>query len=251
MINLVRADMYRAVHAKETKICCLITFVWVFFCAYAQSATINMREMLSGSEITIDYWNAFFNYYPVVLPIVVFCSYYVANDFKQRTIKHYIEKGIPRFKYYLSKLIIGWTMATVFLFIAFATGLLCYRIFFKTTDVSFMTAANIVPYILGEILCHMAVVTFVTSMVFFIRNSSVCMAINFLCFFFGYLILNSVRQLLGIKLDVTAIWAFSSVQVIGIEGAAAYIPMAILIFLGYFIVLGGISMLFFRKRDVA
>lgn len=251
MINLVRADIYRTMRGKEIKACVLLTFVWVFLCAYAQSATIDMRERLSGAQVSIDYWNAFFNYYPVVLPLVIFCSYYVANDFKQGTIKHYIEKGISRWKYYFSKLIVGWTVAAVLLLVAFATGLLCYKLFFETADVSYMTVENMLPYVLCEMLCHMAVATFVTSMVFFIGNSTVCMIINFICFFFGYFAINSVRQLLNIEFDLSIFWAFSSVSGVSIEGAAQYIPMSVLMFLGYFIILGAISMLFFRKRDVA
>ncbi len=251
MINLVRADMYRAVRSKETKACFLLTIVWVFLCAYAQSATINMRETLAGVEVTIDYWNSFFNYYPVVLPLVIFCSYYAANDFKQRTVKHYMERGISRWKYYLSKLVVGWTVAALLLLVAFATGMVCYKLFFETNDVSYMTLGNMLPYILCEMLCHMAVATFVISMVFFIRNSTVCMIINFVCFFFGYFALNSVRDLLNIDYDFTAFWAFSSVQGIGIERAAQNMPLAILIFFGYLIILGGLTMLHFRKRDVA
>ena len=65
---------------------------WIFLCAYAQKATIGMREYLVGTEVSANYWDSFFNYYPVVFPLIIFCSYYFSNDFRQGTVKHYIRK---------------------------------------------------------------------------------------------------------------------------------------------------------------
>lgn len=89
MLNLIRADFYKAIHGKVLKVCFLMMTGWIFLCAYAQKATIGMREYLVGTEVSANYWDSFFNYYPVVFPLIIFCSYYFSNDFRQGTVKHY------------------------------------------------------------------------------------------------------------------------------------------------------------------
>ena len=66
MLNLIRADFYKAIHGKVLKVCFLMMTGWIFLCAYAQKATIGMREYLVGTEVSANYWDSFFNYYPVV-----------------------------------------------------------------------------------------------------------------------------------------------------------------------------------------
>ena len=92
MLNLIRADFYKAIHGKVLKVCFLMMTGWIFLCAYAQKATIGMREYLVGTEVSANYWDSFFNYYPVVFPLIIFCSYYFSNDFRQGTVKHYMKK---------------------------------------------------------------------------------------------------------------------------------------------------------------
>ena len=65
MLNLIRADFYKAIHGKVLKVCFLMMTGWIFLCAYAQKATIGMREYLVGTEVSANYWDSFFNYYPV------------------------------------------------------------------------------------------------------------------------------------------------------------------------------------------
>ena len=49
MLNLIRADFYKAIHGKVLKVCFLMMTGWIFLCAYAQKATIGMREYLVGT----------------------------------------------------------------------------------------------------------------------------------------------------------------------------------------------------------
>lgn len=70
MLNLIRADFYKTIHGKVLKVCFLMMTGWIFLCAYAQKATIGMREYLVGvgTKVSANYWDSFFNYYPVVFP---------------------------------------------------------------------------------------------------------------------------------------------------------------------------------------
>ena len=56
MLNLIRADFYKAIHGKVLKVCFLMMTGWIFLCAYAQKATIGMREYLVGTEVSANYW---------------------------------------------------------------------------------------------------------------------------------------------------------------------------------------------------
>lgn len=51
MLNLIRADFYKTIHGKVLKVCFLMMTGWIFLCAYAQKATIGMREYLVGTEV--------------------------------------------------------------------------------------------------------------------------------------------------------------------------------------------------------
>ena len=134
MLNLIRSDFYKAIHGKVLKVCFLMMIGWIFLCAYAQKATIGMREYFVGTEVSANYWDSFFNYYPVVFPLIIFCSYYFSNDFRQGTVKHYIEKGLSRWSYFFSKLVIGWIVSFFFLVSAFLIGSLCNKIFFGISE---------------------------------------------------------------------------------------------------------------------
>jgi len=250
MLNLIRADFYKAIHGKVLKVCFLMMTGWIFLCAYAQKATIGMREYLVGTEVSANYWDSFFNYYPVVFPLIIFCSYYFSNDFRQGTVKHYIEKGLSRWSYFFSKLVIGWIVSFFFLVSAFLIGLLCNKIFFGISGLTFTSISNIVSYIFCEALYHMAVSTLAISLVFLIRNSSVSMAVNALLIFFGYLVLHGLESILGLGYNITIFWAISNINKTRIDMAVQWLPTAIIIFFAYMIIFGGVVGTIFKKRDI-
>jgi len=237
-------------HGKVLKVCFLMMTGWIFLCAYAQKATIGMREYLVGTEVSANYWDSFFNYYPVVFPLIIFCSYYFSNDFRQGTVKHYIEKGLSRWSYFLSKLVIGWIVSFFFLVSAFLIGLLCNKIFFGISGLTFTNIRNIVSYIFCEALYHMAVSTLAISLVFLIRNSSVSMAVNALLIFFGYLVLHGLESILGLGYNITIFWAISNINKTRIDMAVQWLPTAIIIFFAYMIIFGGVIGTIFKKRDI-
>lgn len=251
MLNLIRADFYRALHGKVLTVCFVLMMGWIFLCAYAQKATIGFREYVVGTEVAIDYWDSFFNYYPVVFPLVIFCNYFFANDFRQGTVKHFIEKGISRWKYFISKLITGWIAILFFLVSAFLIGLLCNKIFFDISGFLSVNFNHIIPYVFCEALYHMAVATLVISLVFLIRNSAFSMAVSFLIVFFGYLVLHGLESVLGLGYNITIFWAISNINKTRIDMAIQWLPAALIIFVVYIIVFGGIAGTIFSKKDIA
>ena len=222
MLNLIRADFYKAIHGKVLKVCFLMMTGWIFLCAYAQKATIGMREYLVGTEVSANYW----------------------------TVKHYIEKGLSRWSYFFSKLVIGWIVSFFFLVSAFLIGLLCNKIFFGISGLTFTSISNIVSYIFCEALYHMAVSTLAISLVFLIRNSSVSMAVNALLIFFGYLVLHGLESILGLGYNITIFWAISNINKTRIDMAVQWLPTAIIIFFAYMIIFGGVIGTIFKKRDI-
>ncbi len=251
MLNLVRADLYRIFHGKLIKVSCFLTIGWVLLCSYAQKATLDIREYLTGSEVTADYWNAFFNYYPVVIPLVIFCSYFVSNDFRQGTVKLYIEKGISRWKYCFSKLVVSWLATAMFLIIAFGTGILCNKVFLDFAATPYMTYSSILSYVLCQILFHMSVATLVTAVVLVIKNSAFSMAINFIFVLFGYLVLHGLEQIFNLDYAITMFWAFSNINKTRFDTSQQWLPVAVIVFIGYNLIWGGISGLIFKKRDIS
>lgn len=251
MLNLIRADLYRIFHGKLIKISCLLTVCWVLLCSYAQKATLGIREYFTGSVVTADYWNAFFSYYPVVIPLVIFCSYFVSSDFRQGTVKLYIQKGISRWKYCFSKLVVSWIATAMLLVLAFGTGILCNRVFFGFSVTPYTTYSNILFYALCQALFHMSAATLVTAVVFVIKNSALSMAINFVFVFFGYLLLHGLEQLLNLNYAVTLFWAFSNINKTRFDTSLQWLPIAVIVFIGYNLLWGGISELIFKNRDIS
>lgn len=149
MLNLIRADFYKAIHGKVLKVCFLMMTGWIFLCAYAQKATIGMREYLVGTEVSANYWDSFFNYYPVVFPLIIFCSYYFSM-FSSRDCKTLYRKRSVTMELLLIKMVIGWSVSFFFLVSAFLIGLLCNKIFFGISGLTFTSISNIVSYIFCE-----------------------------------------------------------------------------------------------------
>lgn len=251
MINMIRADWYRVFHGRIMKICSILTIAWVVLCAYAQQATAVIREALVDSKVTGNYWDSFFNYYPVILPIIVFCTYYTSTDFRQGTIKPYIAKGISRWKYYFSKVVIGWIAAEIFLLIAFMTGMVCCKLFWGSYFVGSFSEWDLAAFLLCQLLFHAAVATLVVSVTCWIKNSAICMVVNFVLVFFGYLCLHNLETVLGLNYEITVFWAFSNINKTKIDMASLWIPVAVIIFIGYLIVWGLISAVMLNKKDIA
>lgn len=47
MLNLIRADFYKAIHGKVLKVCFLMMTGWIFLCAYAQKSN-DWHERIFG-----------------------------------------------------------------------------------------------------------------------------------------------------------------------------------------------------------
>lgn len=250
MFNLIHADFYRNVHGKTYKVCILLTIIWVLLCSYAQTAAINVREVITGTDVAIDYWNSFFNYYPVVFPLMIFCSYFAANDFKQGTIKNYISRGISRKCYFFSKLLIGWFASITFLSVAFITGYFCNKGFFGGGFFS-CPVGNVVSYFLCQLLFHCSVATLGIAITFFIRNSTISTIVNLSLVFFGYLCIHGIESILGLGYRISIFWALSNISKTRIEQAPQWIFTAIIVFIGYAIILGIISNISLHKKDIA
>ena len=211
MINMIRADFYRIVKGRTLMSCLLLTVGWVFLCAYARMATISLRETLSGSEIVIDYWNSFFNYYPVVFPISIFCTCFASADFRQKTIKGYVSKGISKWTYYLSKLICCWLIVLLFLSVAFLVGIGCGRILFQVPLAEITSVWKFGIYLLCQWLFHASVITLEISVAFLVRNSLSDMAVNLSIVFFGTFLLFTIEDVLGMGDVLSFFWAYSNI----------------------------------------
>ena len=45
MLNLIRADFYKAIHGKVLKVCFLMMTGWIFLCAYAQKGDCEKKSV--------------------------------------------------------------------------------------------------------------------------------------------------------------------------------------------------------------
>ncbi|MFR5684311.1 MAG: ABC transporter permease [Clostridia bacterium] len=250
MLNMLRADSYRMIHGKSYRVCLFLTMLWVILNSYAQTATIEIREIITGSQVAVKYWDTFFNYYPVIIPLVIFCSYYISNDFKQGTIKNYIARGISRWNYYLSKLLVGWFASSSFLLVAFITGTLSSKILLGnvTYDVSIW---NVSAYLLCQLLFHCAASSMGITIAFLARNSTISTIINLLWVMFGYLCIHSIENILGLGYQFSIFWVASNINKTRIEQAPQWLFIAVLLFVSYAIIGSFISMLSLHKKDIA
>lgn len=250
MLNMIRADLYRAIHGKTAKICLLYAISWVVICAYVQWATLSWRESVSGTEIQINYWESFFIFYPVLLPIVIFCNYFTAVDFSYGTIKGYLTKGISRWNYCLSRLAVGWIFSAVCTTAAFVTGIICSKVFWGEFFDESLAIGQIAAYLISELICHLAFATLVVSVAFWIKNNAASMTVNILLLFFGCLALQKIGELLKLNFDLRLLGADVMVAMISLDTAPLWLVPAVLIFAGYFVVFGIISIMILRKRDI-
>lgn len=250
MLNMLRADLYRIIHGKSYHICLLLTMFWVVLSSYAQNATIEIREMITGSQVTVKYWDTFFNYYPVIIPLIIFCSYYISNDFKQGTIKNYIARGISRWNYYFSKLLVSWFASFSFLLVAFITGILSSKIFLENTTFN-GSAWNISAYLACQLLFHCAASALGITIAFLARNSTISTIINLLWVMFGYLCVHGIENIFGLGYQISIFWAASNINKTRIEQAPQWLCIALLLFISYAIIGSFISIISLHKKDIA
>ena len=249
MLNMMRADLYRFFHSKKFKGCLLFTFIWVISCGLLQQGTLTMREAAAGVKINIDYWESFWGYHPVLIPLIVFCCIEYATDFKQKTIKLYVAKGISKWSFFFSKIFMGWLVAFIFVGVALLSGMLCDMILWGGSFSAFLSV-DFMGYLLGQWLFHGTAATFIISLVFFMRGNAVCTVVNLLLLIFGYALMHKFEMTMGHDGLITNFWVYSYINGIEMESLTQTVIRVALLFAGYFAVFGMISGIIFHKRDV-
>ncbi len=249
MLNMIRADFYRCFHGKTFPLCLSFTFLWVIFCAFLQQATLTMRESLSGTTIQIDYWNSFWGYHPVIIPLLLFCCVDYMTDFKQKTIKLYVAKGISRWNFLFSKILMGWIVAFLFVVVALLAGIFS-DVFFWGGNPSFFVNPNFLVFLLAYWLLHATAATFIISTIFLLRGNVICSAINLLFLIYGYFFFHKIELSLGYDNLITRFWLYSYIGSVDMSNLSSMLPKVLLLFVGYFVVFGAISNVMFRKIDV-
>lgn len=249
MLNMVRADFYRVFQGKKFKLCLLFTFVWVISCALLQEGTVAIRETFAGLKINIDYWNSFWGYHPVMIPLITFCCMEFITDFKQKTIKLYVAKGISKWSFLFSKIFMGWIAAFAFVVVALFAGIICDVIMWGGNLSAFLSI-NFIGYLLEYGIAHATAATFIISIIFLMRGNGICSVINLLLLIYGYFILNKMELAMGQNELITRFWVYSNIGSIEMGNLARMLPEILLLFALYFIVFGLFSGVIFNRLDI-
>lgn len=249
MLNMVRADSYRFFRGRTFKLCLLFTFAWVILCAFILKETIPMREAQTGAKINIDYLNSFWSYHPVMIPLLTFCCMEYITDFKQKTIKLYAAKGISRWSFYLSKILMGWLVALIFVVAALVAGMVSNVVLWGG-NIAAYADIHVIGLIFAQWLVHATAATFIISIVFLMRGSTMCSVVNVLLLVYGYLILNKIELAMGQDGLITRFWLYSNIGGIEMGNLMHMLPKLLLMFAGYFVVCGTIAGALFNKLDI-
>ena len=134
MLNIIKADMYRILRGKGFYITIILLFaVIVLQTAVSSKATVGMYnteeavidtieefteevllapEAFTGSTAAFEMMEGTDTLLYFLLPIIIFIA---AADFSTDTVKNVLSNGVPRVKYYLSKLILSCAFCFLFL----------------------------------------------------------------------------------------------------------------------------------------
>ncbi len=247
MLNVTKASLYKMFHDKAFWLCLAGTVAWAMVVIAAQVLTAGSRGISDVSQLA-NRWQGFIGLHSIEVPLIMSAVVLFSGEFRDKSWKLLIAKGISKASFYASKLISILTLTVIISFVSIMTTAIANVVVLHATlDGTYVM--NCLTFFMGECLAHLTIATVVLAVIFLVRLGEIAAIISMFLMVFGYVIFHAVEMALGFGEVITDFWAFSQTAFVDFGGAIHWGKLGI-VFLGYLTVCSVIVIASMALRDI-
>lgn len=247
MLNAMRASFYKLFHDKAFGICLTGTVAWALIVIMAQVLTSHSRGIEDVSQLA-NRWYGFIGLHVIEVPLIVSAVLLFSGEFRDRSWKLLIAKGISKTSYFFSRLISMLCLTVIISFVSILTIAICNVVLLHAT----MNAAyvgNVIKFFLGETAAHLSIAVLTVTLICIMKRGEIASIICLFLMVFGYVTLSGVEKAFSLGEVLTDFWAFSLTGFVEFDGPVAW-GKILIAFLGYVVICSLIAIAFLNHKDI-
>ena len=248
MKHVIRASFYKLFHDKATWISLAGTAVWSLFVGSMIAWSADAKLDLSDVHALEKFWRDFMSFHAIKIPLLVSSIVLFATEFKDKSWKLLIARGISRSSYFFSKLLCILALTVMISFVAMMTGA-AFGACALGMQVSGAFAGEFLRYVVLQTVAHGTAAILILAVYLLIRNGEISSSINMLLLIFGTMALSKLEGALSLGDILTGSWAFAQSMFVSFTGRGEYVRILV-VFVTYFVICSLAVLLLERRRDV-
>lgn len=248
MKNVIRASFYKLFRDKATWISMAGTAAWSLFIGLMLTWIADGKLDASDVMGREKYWRDFIGYHAVTVPLLVSSIVLFTSEFKDKSWKLLVARGISKVGYYYSKLLCILTLTVMISFVATLFGAIFgVAAVGMTFDAAF--AGLLIKYFVCQSIAHGTAAVLILTIFFWVKNSEVSSSVNMVLLMFGTMALSKIETALSLGDALTGGWAFAQPLRISFAGAKEWLHVLI-VFAAYLMACSLTVILFGVRGDV-
>lgn len=247
MRKAIKASLYKMFHDRALWICLAGTILWSVVAAYMQSWIADGQMNLTDPFLKAKYFRDVISYHCINVPLLTSMILLFSAEYKDRSWKLMIAKGMTQTGYYFAKLLCNLTLMVMISFCALVTGA-AVGVLALGMPFDGALAAMTLQFFAGQCIAHGTVTILCFTIIFVMKNGEVSSCVNMLLLILGTMALAKMQAAMEWGDALTGAWAFSQFEYVVFGGETSWLRLS-LVFVAYMAVCG-LVVLFAARRDV-
>ena len=248
MKHMIRASFYKLFHDRSTWIGLAGTAVWSLLVSSMIAWSADAKLDLSDAYALEKYWRDYMSFHAIRIPLLVIASTLFTTEFKDKSWKLLIARGISKTSFFFSKVLCILVLTIMICFVAITTGT-AYGMCALSMRTDGVFAGNLIRYFLLQTVAHGTPAILILAISFLIKNGEISSSLNMILMIFGTMVLSKLESALSLGNALTGCWAFAQPMYISFTGQSEWIRILIM-FVAYFIFCSLVVLLVERHRDI-
>lgn len=247
MLNVIRASFYKMFRDKAFGICMAGSAAWALIVIMAQVLTSSARGITDVSEL-VNRWYGFIGLHVIEVPLIISAVLLFTGEFRNKSWKLLIAKGISRTSYFFSKLISMACLTVIICFISILT-LAIGNVLLLHAGMNAAYVGHVLVFFLGQVLAHLSIAVLTMAIICIVKRGEIASIICLFLMVFGYVTLSGVEKAFSIGEVITDFWAFSQTAFVEFNGPILW-GRLFTSFLGHLVICSLIAITFLKCKDV-
>lgn len=247
MLNAMRASFYKMFRDRAFIPCLAGTIFWSVIVIMAQILTSSSRGIQDLSELA-NRWYGFIGLHAIEVPLIVSAVLLFSGEFRDKSWKLLIAKGISRTSYFLSKLVSMLCLTLIISFLSIMT-LAIGNVSLLHATMNAAYVGNVLLFFLGQTIAHFSIAAVTIMVICIVKRGEIASMLCLMLMVLGYAILHGLENALSAGEVITDYWAFSQTAFVDFAGVTLWGRICIAC-LGYLTACSVITITFLNHRDI-
>lgn len=248
MKNMIRASFFKLFHDKAIWISLAGTVAWSLFLCFALIWISDGKLILTNFVTMERYWRDFIGYHAIMVPLLVSSIVLFTSEFKDRSWKLFIARGISKASFYFSKVPVILFLTALICFVSILTGAV-FSLAALGAPMSKLYLGFVLRFYCLQVIAHGTAAILILSISFLIKVSEISSSLNMVLLVLGTMALSKLEGALFLGDALTGSWAFAQPLRVCFAQWNDVLRF-VLTFAVYLVVCSLVVILFTARRDV-